>query len=201
MVATRNLGKVREIEELLRSMPVRLLSLDAFPGAPEVVEDRPTLEGNAIKKATEISRHTGKPAIADDTGLEVASLRGRPGVRSARFAGNEADDAANRAQLLNEMQGVSIRTARFKTMAAFVYGDEVRVFEGVCAGKIAEIEKGRGGFGYDSIFIPHGDTRTFAELTMHEKNAVSHRGKALDKLASFLRSRYSPSSARPRKQI
>lgn len=192
VVASRNLGKVREIEELLRSVPVRLLSLEAFPQAPEVVEDRATLEGNAIKKATEISRYTGLPAIADDTGLEVASLCGRPGVWSARFAGTEANDAANRALLLKEMQDVSKRTARFKTVVAFIDEGEVCIFEGECEGEIAESERGEGGFGYDPIFIPHGDARSFAELTMHEKNAVSHRGKALDKLVSFLRHRYSP---------
>ncbi len=192
VVASRNLGKVREIEELLRSVPVRLLSLDSFPHAPVVVEDRPTLEGNAIKKATEIFRFTGLPAIADDTGLEVASLHGRPGVCSARFAGTEANDAANRALLLKEMQDASERTARFKTVVVYIDEGEVRIFEGECEGEIAETERGERGFGYDPIFTPRGDTRTFAELTMHEKNAVSHRGKALDKLVCFLRHRYGP---------
>jgi len=192
VVASRNLGKVHEISELLRNIPVRLVSLDAFPQAPEVIEDRETLEGNAIKKAVEVSQHTGKPAIADDTGLEVVSLGGRPGVWSARFAGIEANDAANRALLLSELQGVSKRTARFRTVAAYVDGDEVCVFEGICVGDIAETETGHGGFGYDSIFIPQGGSRTFAELTLREKNAVSHRGKAVAKLACFLRDRHAP---------
>ena len=190
VLATRNPGKVRELRALLARLPVTLRTAASFAGAPEVVEDAPTLEGNARKKALALHRHTGLPALADDTGLEVTALGGRPGVHSARFAGPDADDAANRAKLLRDLAGAADRSARFRTVVAFVEDDEVRLFEGVCPGRILEEERGAGGFGYDALFVPEGETRTFAELTQEEKNAVSHRGRALRKLAAYLRERF-----------
>ena len=189
VLATRNPGKVREVRALLAGLPVTLRTAASFAGAPEVVEDAPTLEGNARKKALALHRHTGLPALADDTGLEVMALGGRPGVHSARFAGPDADDAANRAKLLRELSGAADRSARFRTVVAFAEDGEVRFFEGVCPGRILEEERGAGGFGYDALFVPEGETRTFAELGPAEKNAVSHRGRALRKLAAYLRAR------------
>ncbi|MCZ6705675.1 MAG: hypothetical protein O6942_07225, partial [Bacteroidetes bacterium] len=137
VVASGNRGKVREIEMLLKDLPVRTLSLDDFPDAPEVNEDQSTLEGNAIKKAREIAEYTELPTVSDDTGLEVDALDGRPGVLSARYAGPDSDSSANRALLLAKLEGVEHRLARFRTVAAYVDEDEVYIFEGVCEGVIA----------------------------------------------------------------
>ena len=188
VVASGNQGKVREIEMLLKNLAIRTLSLEDFPNAPAVLEDKGTLEGNALKKAREIAEFTGLPAIADDTGLEVDALNGRPGVLSARYAGPESNSDANRALLLSELDGLEERSARFRTVAAFVDDDEVHVFDGTCEGVIAIAERGEYGFGYDSIFVPENDTRTFAEMTAEEKNRVSHRSKAFQKFAAFVRS-------------
>jgi len=172
----------------LKDLAVRTLSLEDFPNAPAVLENKATLEGNAVKKAREIAEFTGLPAIADDTGLEVDALDGRPGVLSARYAGPDANSEANRRLLLSELDGIDERSARFRTVAAFVDDDEVHVFDGTCEGLIAVAERGEGGFGYDSIFVPESDTRTFAEMTAEEKNKVSHRSEAFQKFAAFLRS-------------
>lgn len=188
VIASGNRGKVREIDMLLKDLAVRTLSLEDFPNAPAVLENKATLEGNAVKKAREIAEFTGLPAIADDTGLEVDALGGRPGVLSARYAGPDANSEANRRLLLSELDGIDERSARFRTVAAFVDDDEVHVFDGTCEGLIAVAERGEGGFGYDSIFVPESDTRTFAEMTAEEKNKVSHRSEAFQKFAAFLRS-------------
>lgn len=188
VIASGNRGKVREIEMLLKDLAVRTLSLEDFPNAPAVLENKATLEGNAVKKAREIAEFTGLPAIADDSGLEVDALDGRPGVLSARYAGPDANSEANRTLLLSELDGINDRSARFRTVAAFVDDDEVHVFDGTCEGLIAVAERGEAGFGYDSIFIPESDTRTFAEMTAEEKNKVSHRSEAFQKFAAFLRS-------------
>ncbi len=189
VLATRNPGKIAEIRALLDGLPVDLASASDFPDAPEVEEDLPTLEGNALKKAQALYVHTNLPALADDTGLEVDALQGRPGVHSARFAGEEADDAANRRLLLREMEGRADRSARFRTVIALVEDDQVHHFEGVCEGRILTEERGRGGFGYDRVFVPERETRTFAELEAAEKNAISHRGRALRQLEAYLRRR------------
>jgi XTP/dITP diphosphohydrolase len=186
ILASRNPGKVSEMRSLLEGLPVVLLSTMDYPGAPEVQEDRPTLEENARKKALALHEHTHLPAVADDTGLEVSALDGRPGVFSARYAGPEADEAANRALLLRELEGAGDRSARFRTVIAYADDGEVRLFEGECPGRIIHEERGSGGFGYDAIFVPDGDERTFAELPLAEKNAISHRGAALRKLVHFL---------------
>jgi XTP/dITP diphosphohydrolase len=188
VLATRNPGKVAELRALLAELPVEIVSA-AETGAPEVDEDAPTLEGNARKKALALHAHTGLPALADDTGLEVAALGGRPGVHSARYAGPAGDDAANRQRLLADLTGAA-RSARFRTVLAFAdEAGEVHLFEGECSGAITEAERGENGFGYDAVFVPEGEVRTFAEMTREAKNAVSHRRRALDAFAAWLRQR------------
>ncbi len=189
VLATRNPGKLAEIRALLKGLPVRLHALQDIEGAPEVEEDAPTLDGNARKKAEMIQHHTGRPALADDTGLEVDALGGAPGVRTARFAGEGADDAANRRHLLEKLEGETDRHAQFRTVVAFADGHQTWTVEGVCRGRIIHEERGEGGFGYDAVFVPDGKERTFAELRPSEKNAISHRSRALQEFASRLRER------------
>ncbi len=189
VLATRNEGKVAEIRTLLVDLPLALISASEVTGAPEADEPFDTLEENAIRKARVLHEFTGKPAVADDTGLEVTALGGRPGVHSARYAGVQADPSANRRKLLAELAGASERSARFRTVVAFVDGASVRTFEGVCRGTIDHAERGEGGFGYDALFIPEGGVRTFAEMSLEEKNRLSHRGEALRAFAEYLRTR------------
>lgn len=187
VLATRNPGKVAELRTLLADLPVELVSAADIDGAPDVEEDASTLEGNARKKAEALHRHTGLPALADDTGLEVETLGGAPGVHSARFAGPDADDAANRARLLRDLDGADDRSARFRTVLAFADGGDVQFFEGTCEGEITESERGSKGFGYDALFQPEGEAQTFAEMSAESKNKISHRGRALQQFAVFLR--------------
>ena len=178
----------KKVTELARMLPewVQLLPRPEHVG--EVDESAPTLEGNAIIKAVEIANAAEEWAIADDTGLEVAALDGAPGVRSARFAGENATDAENRALLLQRLIGVNDRSARFRTVVALVNSKgEMHFVSGECTGVIAETERGDSGFGYDSVFIPDdADGRTFAEMTASEKDAISHRGRALAQLPELL---------------
>ena len=189
VLATRNPGKVAELAARLGDA-ADLISAADVPGAPEVVEDADTLRGNAEKKARALHAHTGLPALADDTGLEVDALDGAPGVWSARFAGADADDVANRALLLDRLGGRDDRSARFRTVLAFADSAGVRFFDGICEGSITEAEAGTGGFGYDALFRPaDGDGRTFAEMDAAQKNEISHRGRALDAFSRWLTSR------------
>lgn len=183
--ATANPGKVAEIEGYVPA-GVRLLPRPG--GVGDVVEDAGTLEGNARLKALAIVRATGKPALADDTGLEVEALGGAPGVDTAYFAGLQATDAENRAKLLREMEGVADRRARFVTVMLVAWPDgRELIVRGVCTGRIAETERGAGGFGFDPVFLPDdGDGRTFAEMTIEEKHVLSHRGKAFREMARLL---------------
>ena len=183
--ASANPHKVEELARLLPSW-VELVARPSDVG--DIDEDAPTLEGNAIIKAVEIANHASEWAIADDTGLEVDALNGAPGVRSARFAGEQATDAENRALLLVKLDGVVNRSARFRTVVALVSSKgDIHFVGGECAGTIADSERGDGGFGYDSLFIPtDGDGRTFAEMSGPEKDAVSHRGRALAQLPELL---------------
>ena len=185
VAATANPHKLKEISAILGSA-VELLPRPADLG--EVVEDGDTLEANARLKAAAVCGHTGQPAVADDTGLEVTALGGAPGVRSARYAGEHADDADNRVRLLDELQGAADRSARFRTVAVVVFPDGRELLaEGMMSGVIAAAPRGEGGFGYDPVFVPDGeDGRTFAEMSPHEKNAISHRGRAFRSLAAQL---------------
>jgi XTP/dITP diphosphohydrolase len=183
--ASANPKKVAEIARLLPQW-VQLLPRPEHVG--DVEETAPTLEGNAIIKAVEIANAAEEWAIADDTGLEVIALAGAPGVHSARFAGENATDAENRTLLLEQLDGVADRSARFRTVVALVNSKgEMHLVCGECAGLIAETEHGDSGFGYDSIFVPtDGDGRTFAEMSAEEKDAISHRGRALAQLPALL---------------
>lgn len=184
--ASANPHKVAEIMELMEGV----VQLDPRPAdLPDVEEDAGTLVANARLKATAVNEATGLPALADDTGLEVLALGGAPGVRTARYAGEPPNDERNRAKMLDELAGVSDRSARFRTVALlrFPDGREI-VADGVCEGSIAEAERGERGFGYDPLFIARdGDGRTFAEMTMAEKHHLSHRGRAFRALAMALR--------------
>ena len=185
VLATRNRGKVAELAARLGT--AELVSAADLPDAPDVEEDADTLRGNAEKKARALFAHTGLPALADDTGLEVDALGGAPGVRSARFAGEAATDADNRRHLLRQLEGAPSRTARFRTVLAYVDDAGLRTFDGVCEGEIPPAEAGAGGFGYDALFRPaDGDGRTFAQMAAEEKNAISHRGRALDAFVAWM---------------
>ncbi|MGA0117578.1 MAG: RdgB/HAM1 family non-canonical purine NTP pyrophosphatase [Ilumatobacteraceae bacterium] len=178
----------KKVEELSRMLPSWVQMLPRPSGIPDVEETAPTLEGNATIKAVEIAHAAGDWALADDTGLLVDALDGEPGVRSARFAGDDATDAANRDLLLTRLSGIANRRAHFKTVLAVVHpSGEMHFVSGECAGTIAQEERGSNGFGYDNLFIPDdGDGRTFAEMSSSEKDAMSHRGKALKKLPELL---------------
>ncbi len=190
VLATRNKKKLEEIKRITAGLPITILSLQDFPDCPETVEDRDSFEGNAIKKAAEICRCTGRIALADDSGLEVDALGGAPGVYSARYAGEGANDVKNNEKLLAELSAVPAakRTARFVCCIALAFPEGVtRTFFGYANGHIGPQPKGKTGFGYDPVFVPQGFTRTFAEMTAAEKDNLSHRGKALENLAEFLR--------------
>jgi XTP/dITP diphosphohydrolase len=190
LLATNNPDKVRELSAILSGLPVELVSLGEWPQFPPTVEDAETLEGNAIKKAREASRFTGLPAVADDTGLEVFYLNNRPGVYSSRFAGPGATYADNVKKLLAEMRGVPPRrrAARFRTVAAFVdQAGDVTTVDGECSGVITEEPRGKGGFGYDPVFLPDGFSLTFGEMEDAAKNRISHRARAFEKMAEILK--------------
>ena len=190
LLATRNSDKVRELAALLGDLGIRIRTLADFPTAPEVEEDGETCEANALKKAREIAAATGLPSVADDTGLEVDALGGRPGIFAARYAGENATYEDNCRKLLEELDGVpqARRTARFVTVAALAMpGGENRVATGTLAGVIAEESVGMQGFGYDPVFFVPELGRTLAELTAEEKNRISHRAKAFRAMADMLR--------------
>jgi len=184
--ASNNQHKLEEVRACLHESSEIISLADVWPGAV-LAETADTLEGNAILKAEQVFTHTGKICISDDSGLEVDALDGRPGVFSARFAGEQASDAENRNHLLNLLEYETIRTARFRTVICLKTAQEHVFFEGVLDGSIARVALGHFGFGYDSIFIPAGQTRTLAEFRPEEKNAVSHRSIALNKLLQYLR--------------
>lgn len=189
LIATRNRGKIVEIQALLGGLVETIICSADFDGFPDTIEDGATFEENALKKAREASRFTGLPALADDSGLVVEALGGRPGVYSARFAGEGAGDAANNEQLLKELSGNSPerRQAAFICALAFVTSDGAeRVFTGRVGGRILEESRGRGGFGYDPLFLVDGFDSTLAELELEEKNEISHRGQAFRQFRDYL---------------
>lgn len=192
VLATRNRKKVEEISRITAGLPITVLSLDSFPGCPETVEDQPTFEGNALKKACAVAAFTGKAALSDDSGLAVDALNGAPGVYSARYApdAESGNDPKNYQKLLKDLAGVPAdrRTGRFVCCIALAMPDGAsHTFFGYAEGMIGIEARGEKGFGYDPVFVPKGYERTFAEMAPSEKDALSHRGKALDKLAEFLR--------------
>lgn len=189
VVATRNTGKLREIRHLLEGAGITVLGLDAFPDLPEVEEDGATFAENAAKKAETIARLTGRPCLADDSGLTVDALDGQPGVQSARYAGTQGDDAANNARLLRELASVPAdrrRAAFCCVMALCLPGEPTRFYEGRVGGSILDAPRGTAGFGYDPLFLVDGCGRTMAELPLEEKNRLSHRGQALRQVVAWL---------------
>jgi XTP/dITP diphosphohydrolase len=189
LVATANRGKFVEIKELLRDTVANLFSLEDFPEIPPVEEDGATFVENAVKKAQNAARATGMTVIADDSGLEVVSLGGRPGVYSARFAGEGAGDSENNTKLLRELADLPNRdgTAAFQCVVALCFPDSsYRIFKGELTGVILEEPRGTGGFGYDPLFLVPEYGQTLAELPLDVKNIISHRGKALAELKMYL---------------
>lgn len=188
VIATRNRDKIREIKKLLSGLEDIVLISALDLEIPEVEEDQETIEGNAVKKALKTARATGRISIAEDTGLEVKALGGAPGVFSSRFAGEGATYAENVAKLLEEMEGVDERGATFRTVVAIATPDgDLRTVEGSVEGVITREPRGEGGFGYDPIFMIPELGKTFAELSVEEKNLVSHRGKAFRKAIEVLK--------------
>ena len=191
IVATRNRGKIREIREALKGLGLRIYSLSDFRDVPEIEEDGKSFAENALKKARFYSKYFGKLTVADDSGLEVDSLKGLPGIYSARYAKERATSQENNQKLLSEMQGLAVskRRAGFKCIIAVVsQNGKEALAEGSCRGRIGFKEKGKKGFGYDPLFILPRHGKTMAELSLEEKNAISHRGKALRKIRRIIRS-------------
>lgn len=192
LIASGNPHKSDELRALLGGLvDAEILDLNALPlRPPEPVEDGATLEENAYIKAREIYDACGMPTVADDTGLEVAALGGAPGVRSARFAGEEATYEDNCRRLVADLAAEEDRTALFRTVICYVDGYRTLFAEGSVPGRIIDVPRGENGFGYDPLFVPEGEERTFAEMSAEEKNRISHRGRALadlrQKLAPYI---------------
>lgn len=184
--ATHNPNKVKEIQELVPDH-IQIKSLSDMNYDEEVIEDGDTIEANARIKAEAVSKLFDLPCFADDTGLEVDALGGEPGVKSARYAGEEKSDEANKTKLLKNLKHKKDRSARFKTVIVFKSDDDQREFVGICEGNITKAPSGSGGFGYDPIFQPKGCAQTFAEMPADEKNKISHRGLAFQQLIEFLK--------------
>jgi XTP/dITP diphosphohydrolase len=183
VLATGNPAKVRELNELLEGRGWKVRALSEFTDDTDIAETGATLEENAEIKARFAFETTGLPSLADDTGLEVDALSGRPGVHSARYSGPDGGAEQNRRKLLEELGGISDparRTARFRTVLVYIEAqNRIHRFEGVCKGRIITEERGDGGFGYDPLFVPEGHKETFAEMDSALKNNISHRGRAL----------------------
>ena len=189
VIATSNQHKLKEFKAILKGFPLTILSLKDFPDIPAVVEDGKSFYENALKKALTVARHTDKITVADDSGIEVDALDGKPGVYSARFAGHAATDEANNTKLLKELEGVSSdkRGACFKCVLVIAQPDgETAFVEGACKGTIIHEVRGDYGFGYDPLFLVPEYNKTFSEITPEEKNKISHRARALEKLLKIL---------------
>ena len=190
VIATTNNGKLREIRQLLKDLDVNVKSLADFPGYPDVIEDGETFRDNALKKAREIAAFTGKPTLADDSGLMVDALGGEPGVYSARYSGKDADDLKNNKKLLGKMKDVpdAERGAQFVCVVGLVFPDgREKVVSGLVRGRITREPRGPRGFGYDPVFYYSRARMTFAEMGPEEKNKVSHRARALKKIKEYLK--------------
>lgn len=187
VLATRNKGKVKEFADLLEGVIENIISLDDLESPPEVVEDGETFTENALKKARTIAEYSGKPTLADDSGLAVQALGGRPGVYSARYSGEDATDKTNIDKLLQELGDNPNRGARFVCVLALVLpdGNEI-VAEGQCLGEILNEQRGEGGFGYDPVFYLPERGKTMAEVPPEIKNSISHRARAVGKLKEIL---------------
>ena len=191
VLATRNRGKIGEYRSLFQGIPVRLLSLQAFPDMPVVVEDGKTFQENARKKALAISRKAGRLAISDDSGLEVDLLHGRPGVHSSRFSGDGATDRENVRRLLGLMEGAHWEDRGARFVCVICIADprgRTATATGICKGTVCFEMRGINGFGYDPIFVPDGYTRTMAEMSPEIKNRISHRAEAMKRLPDVLES-------------
>ena len=184
--ATHNLHKLREVHDMFPAGEMELVGLTDLGQTAPLPETADTLQGNALQKARFVKAHYGYDCFADDTGLEVEALGGAPGVYSARYAGEDCDSAANVRKLLAALADAPNRRARFRTVIALVMDGREHLFEGVVTGRIATEGHGAGGFGYDPVFVPDGYDRSFAELSADEKNAISHRGRAVRRLVEFL---------------
>jgi XTP/dITP diphosphohydrolase len=199
VVATKNKGKIKEIREALKDIDIKILSLDEIGLEIEIEEDGKTYSENAVKKAVEVAKKSGKISLADDSGLEIDALNGKPGINSSRFAGDDADDRERNLKVLEMMKDVSHgkRGARFRCIIAIAEPNgKSYTCEGVCEGEIAERIRGAQGFGYDPIFIPHlcisagyECSKTFGELGSDVKDKISHRAKALEKAGEIIKSR------------
>ncbi len=183
--ATNNQHKIKEISDITPSS-VKLLSLTDAGVNEDIPEDEPTLEGNAMFKARYVHSRCGLNVFADDTGLEVYSLRGAPGVHSARYAGESKNPSANIDKLMSALKDKADRRARFRTVIALILDNKEYLFEGIVEGEIIPERRGHDGFGYDPVFVPDGFSQTFAEMSLDEKNRISHRANAFSKLLTFL---------------
>jgi XTP/dITP diphosphohydrolase len=184
--ATNNQHKIEEIQSAIGDQ-ITVITLAGAGINIEIPEPHPTLEQNASEKSATIKKLTGLDCFSEDTGLEVAALNNEPGVLSARYAGDEKSFEKNIDKLLKKLEGVTDRSARFRTVISLIWKGSEYLFEGICEGSVTEERIGINGFGYDPVFLPNGTNRTFAEMDMSEKNAVSHRKKAADKLIDFLK--------------
>jgi XTP/dITP diphosphohydrolase len=190
VLATRNPGKVREFLDLMRDLPIQVYSLDAFPQIGSLREEGITYTENAISKAATVARLTRRVTVADDSGIEIDALEGKPGAQSARFLGEGASDTARNARIVRLLHAVSAerRTARYRAIVAIALPDgETRTFEGTCEGRIATAPRGSGGFGYDPVFLVPAYGKTMAQLPPGVKNRISHRARAFAAARPFLK--------------
>jgi XTP/dITP diphosphohydrolase len=189
VIGTNNEDKVKEIKDMLKDLDLNIKTLKDLKIKITVLEDRDSLEGNALKKAEAMWKKAKMPCTADDTGLFVDALEGAPGVYAARYAGEKATYADNRKKLIKDLEGIPLmsRTAYFRTVVCFYYAKgKYELFDGVCEGKILLKERGDNGFGYDAVFLANGYDKTFAEIDIEVKNSISHRAKAFDKFKEYL---------------
>lgn len=183
--ATNNQNKVLEIESILAQQAIKIISLKEAGITEDIPEPYPTLQENALTKARTIYKLTQKNCFGEDTGLEVEALHGEPGVKSARYAGENKNFEANIDKLLQNLQASTNKQAQFRTVIALIFNHKEYVFEGICKGEIIAERRGTNGFGYDAVFIPNGSHKTFAEMSLEEKNTFSHRKKAMQQLIDF----------------
>ena len=184
--ATNNLHKLQELQAMLGNQ-IKLLSLKDIQCFEEIPEEQPTLEGNARQKSLYVSDNYNYNCFADDTGLEIEALNGEPGVYSARYAGEEKSAEANMNKVLSKLAKINTRNARFRTVISLIINGEEKQFEGIVEGEILHEKRGDAGFGYDPIFQPKGYNESFAEMNLSEKNKISHRGRAVQKLVAYLK--------------